>query len=170
MLGIEREVECERQVPPIAKQPAARLMPPVLLNVEVAVEKLMPFVFPTERREPGVVVEMPRCFSIASTRAGSFLIGAHVRFSVDCILDAGDFDVDAVKPDFHLFEAVVNLAEAFAENVHHVAKHGDDLIELLAVGIFHDGAMGKIIRRWLRCANRGAGGPHMGPRQEKLPH
>ncbi len=35
------------------------LMPPVEEKVEVAVEKLMPFVFPTERSEPGVDDPMP---------------------------------------------------------------------------------------------------------------
>ena len=48
-----------RQFPPIAKQPALRLMPPVDEKVEVAVEKLMPFVFPIEKIEPGEVVPTP---------------------------------------------------------------------------------------------------------------
>jgi hypothetical protein len=48
-----------RQLPLIAKQPAARLMPPVVENDEVAVEKLMPLVLPTERSEPGLLVPMP---------------------------------------------------------------------------------------------------------------
>ena len=48
-----------RHEPAFAKHPAARLMPPVVENVEVAVEKLMPLVLPTESKEPGVVVPMP---------------------------------------------------------------------------------------------------------------
>ena len=48
------------QVPFIAKHPPVRLIPPVVLNVEVAVEKLMPPVLPTERSEPGVVVPIPK--------------------------------------------------------------------------------------------------------------
>ena len=47
------------QVPAYARQPEARFTPPVELKVEVAVEKLMPLVVPMERREPGVVDEMP---------------------------------------------------------------------------------------------------------------
>lgn len=47
------------QVPLMEKQPAAMLMPPSAENVEVAVEKLMPFVLPMEKSEPGVVVLMP---------------------------------------------------------------------------------------------------------------
>ena len=45
----------------MAKQPLAMLMPPpVEPKVEVAVvEKLMPFVEPIERREPGVVEPRP---------------------------------------------------------------------------------------------------------------
>lgn len=47
--------------PPSAssKQPAVRWMPPVLLKVVVPVVKLMPLVFPTESRVPGVEVPMP---------------------------------------------------------------------------------------------------------------
>jgi hypothetical protein len=45
--------------PLIAKQPPEMLMPPVELNVDVAVEKLMPFVLPMARSEPGVVEPMP---------------------------------------------------------------------------------------------------------------
>ena len=41
------------------KQPLVRLMPPVELNVEVPVEKLMPLVVPIESKEPGEVVPMP---------------------------------------------------------------------------------------------------------------
>jgi hypothetical protein len=47
------------QVPFTAKQPFARLIPPVEEKVEVAVLKLIPLVFPMERSEPGVVVPMP---------------------------------------------------------------------------------------------------------------
>lgn len=47
-------------VPPTAKHPFERLIPPVDENDEVAVEKLIPFVLPSERREPGVVDAMPR--------------------------------------------------------------------------------------------------------------
>ena len=50
---------CVKQLPPTAKHPDARLIPPVDENVDVAVEKLMPFVVPMARREPGVVVPMP---------------------------------------------------------------------------------------------------------------
>jgi hypothetical protein len=46
-------------VPAIAKHPPVRLIPPVDENVEVAVEKLIPFVFPTESSEPGEVVPIP---------------------------------------------------------------------------------------------------------------
>ena len=47
------------QVPLTAKHPVARLIPPVLENVEVAVLKLIPFVLPTEKIEPGVLVPIP---------------------------------------------------------------------------------------------------------------
>ena len=58
-------VHCDEEPPPpthtpsTAKQPEVRLMPPVEEKVEVAVEKLMPFVLPIEKSEPGVVVPMP---------------------------------------------------------------------------------------------------------------
>ena len=48
-----------RQFPPMAKHPAARLMPPVVEKVEVAREKLMPPVFPIENKELGLVVPNP---------------------------------------------------------------------------------------------------------------
>ena len=53
-------------VPPIqllliAKQPpVAKLIPPVELNDEVAVLKLIPLVFPTDNIEPGDVVPIPK--------------------------------------------------------------------------------------------------------------
>ena len=54
----EAEPPVERQVPLIAKQPAARLSPPVPTKVEVAVVK---FATPcTENTEPGVEVPIPR--------------------------------------------------------------------------------------------------------------
>lgn len=53
------DVEFVRQLPPIEKHPVARLIPPVVEKVDVAVEKLIPFVSPTERSEPGDVVPIP---------------------------------------------------------------------------------------------------------------
>ena len=61
----------ERQLPPTAKQPFARLIPPVVENEEVAVEKLMPLVLPIERSDPGVVVPIPTLPVLGSIRASS---------------------------------------------------------------------------------------------------
>ena len=47
------------QMPFIAKQPEARLIPPILEKLEVAVLKLIPLVVPIERIEPGVLVPIP---------------------------------------------------------------------------------------------------------------
>ena len=48
------------QVPAIAKHPAVRFIPPAVENVEVAVEKFIPPVFPTESIELGEVVPRPK--------------------------------------------------------------------------------------------------------------
>ena len=56
------------QVPAIAKQPLAILIPPVVENDEVAVVKLMPPVFPMESSEPGVVVPIPTLPSVLTVK------------------------------------------------------------------------------------------------------
>ena len=46
-------------------------MPPVELNVLVAVEKLMPFVLPIARREPGLLVPMPTLPELVTLKIGA---------------------------------------------------------------------------------------------------
>ena len=63
-----------RQVPFTLKQPAARLMPPVVVNVDVPAEKLMPLVVPIERSDPGDVVPTPTFPSTIKPLVGAAML------------------------------------------------------------------------------------------------
>ena len=107
-----------------------------VLVVEVAVTgedvALLPSV--GERLGANLLVEAEVLFDLVDAH---FELQAPVEVGLYVVLDDVEVAGVVVQNLGVVVEMRVDVIEAFAKNGHHVSEHGNDLIELLAVGDFH---------------------------------